>query len=192
MNKKCSKCGEEKDISFFFKAKNTKDGLYPSCKECKSKKRKEWKEKNKKKVFDYNSIYNKSDKKKISDKKYREKRKKKYKEDIYYKSMVLIYSSFKRHIKKKDKYKFIDFNEIFKHLKSTIPEGYNIEDWEKGFLHIDHIIPQSLYDFTNEEDIKKCWNKKNLRLIPAEENIKKGNELNEDLVKEHGIYNLLP
>lgn len=44
--KKCSKCGEEKSFSEFYKGKNTKDGLYSSCKQCKddatSRMRKGW------------------------------------------------------------------------------------------------------------------------------------------------------
>lgn len=32
--KKCTKCKEEKELSYFNKDKNKKDGLYPSCREC--------------------------------------------------------------------------------------------------------------------------------------------------------------
>ena len=59
-------------------------------------------------------------------------------------------------------------------------------------LHIDHIIPSSLFDHTNEEEIKKCWNWRNLRYIPAEENISKGDTLDMGLVKSYGIEDLLP
>ena len=37
MKKKCTKCGEVKDTSLFYKNKQSKDGLYPSCKKCKKK-----------------------------------------------------------------------------------------------------------------------------------------------------------
>jgi hypothetical protein len=59
-------------------------------------------------------------------------------------------------------------------------------------LHKDHIIPQSLFDHTNEEEVKKCWNWRNLRYLPAEENIIKGDTLDMDLVKSYGIEDLLP
>lgn len=36
LSKKCSKCGELKDRSEFYKDKRYRDGLYPSCKSCKS------------------------------------------------------------------------------------------------------------------------------------------------------------
>jgi hypothetical protein len=34
MNKKCTKCNIEKEITEFHKQKSSKDGLYPQCKEC--------------------------------------------------------------------------------------------------------------------------------------------------------------
>ena len=72
------------------------------------------------------------------------------------------------------------------HLNST-----KEPDWGDG-LHIDHIIPSSLFDHTNEEEVKKCWNWRNLRYLPAKENISKGDTLDMDLVKSYGIEDLLP
>jgi len=72
------------------------------------------------------------------------------------------------------------------HLNST-----KEPDWGDG-LHIDHIIPKSLFDHTNDEEIKKCWNWRNLRYLPAEENMSKHNTLDMDLVKSYGIEDLLP
>jgi DNA repair exonuclease SbcCD ATPase subunit len=72
------------------------------------------------------------------------------------------------------------------HLNST-----KKPDWGDD-LHIDHIIPKMLFDHINEEEIKKCWNWRNLRYLPAEENKSKGNTLDMDLVKSYGIEDLLP
>ena len=72
------------------------------------------------------------------------------------------------------------------HLNST-----KKPDWGDD-LHIDHIIPQSLFDHTNEEEIKKCWNWRNLRYLPAKENTSKQNALDMDLIKSYGIEDLLP
>jgi len=72
------------------------------------------------------------------------------------------------------------------HLNST-----KKPDWGDD-LHIDHIIPSSLFDHTNEEEIKKCWNWRNLRYLPAEENKSKQDKLDMDLVKSYGIEDLLP
>ena len=72
------------------------------------------------------------------------------------------------------------------HLNST-----KKPDWGDD-LHIDHIIPSSLFDHTNEEETKKCWNWRNLRYLPAEENKNKKDKLDMDLVKSYGIEDLLP
>ena len=72
------------------------------------------------------------------------------------------------------------------HLNST-----KKPDWGDD-LHIDHIIPCALFDHTNEEEVKKCWNWRNLRYLPAEENMSKGDILDMDLVKSYGIEDLLP
>ena len=70
-------------------------------------------------------------------------------------------------------------SDLMGHLKSTMPEGYTWEDYLNGGLHIDHKIPISVFNFSKPEhiDFKRCWYLSNLRLLPAKENIKKGNHL---------------
>lgn len=73
-------------------------------------------------------------------------------------------------------YKLID---LIQHLKKTMPEGYGWQDCLNGKLHIDHIIPISAFNFSNPEhiDFKRCWNLTNLRLLPAQENLRKNDKL---------------
>jgi len=59
-------------------------------------------------------------------------------------------------------------------------------------IHIDHIIPQSLYDFSDPDEIKKCWDPNNLRLLAAKENISKSDFFDLELIKYYGIENLIP
>ena len=63
-------------------------------------------------------------------------------------------------------------NDLIKHLKKTIPEGYCWRDYIKGKLHLDHITPIRAFIFGTPEDeeFKQCWSLYNLRLLPAEEN----------------------
>ena len=63
-------------------------------------------------------------------------------------------------------------NQLMEHLKKTMPQGYNWQDFMEGKLHIDHIIPISAFNFTKPEHInfKRCWGLSNLRLLPAKEN----------------------
>jgi len=74
--------------------------------------------------------------------------------------------------------------ELVDHLNKSKPDTDET-------LHIDHIIPKSLYSLT-EEDLTKCWNHANLRLIPASENLAKSDNLDMDLVRKYSIENLLP
>lgn len=57
-----------------------------------------------------------------------------------------------------------------------MPKGRSIEDMFNGNLHIDHIVPKSLFDLSNDNDIQKAWSLTNLRLIDATENLKKSNK----------------
>jgi len=71
------------------------------------------------------------------------------------------------------------YNDLIKRLNKTMPEGYTWRDVLNGKLHIDHIIPISVFNFTKSGQIgfKRCWALKNLQLLPARENLKKGNKL---------------
>jgi len=70
-------------------------------------------------------------------------------------------------------------NDLIEHLNKTIPEDYTWQDYIKGELHIDHIIPISVFNFTKLEhpDFKHCWALNNLQLLPAKENLIKHNKI---------------
>lgn len=87
-----------------------------------------------------------------------------------------------------------DITTLKEHLLSTIPEGYSWEDFLEGKLVLEHIIPISAYEYKSycDNEFKKCWNFRNMRLLPVEENILKGDMLNRRLVKQYEIEELLP
>jgi DNA-directed RNA polymerase subunit RPC12/RpoP len=43
--------------------------------------------------------------------------------------------------------------------------------------HLDHVVPQSYFDFRNQEEVEACWHIANLRYLPARENEGRGNRL---------------
>ena len=69
--------------------------------------------------------------------------------------------------------------DLIKRLKRTMPKGYCWQDVLDGKLHIDHIIPKSIFNFTKSEhiDFKRCWALSNLQLLLAKENMSKSNKL---------------
>ena len=75
----------------------------------------------------------------------------------------------------------IDYSlsDLIKRLKSTMPEGYNWNDYLNGKLHIDHIIPKRAFNYDNPKhtDFKRCWALDNLQLLPAKENMTKNGKL---------------
>jgi hypothetical protein len=185
----CSKCGQEKDYSEFNKHSISKDGLKSWCRICS-------KEYNRK----YYNIKENTDNKNKYFKKYyysnKEKIKKhkrdRYKKDEKYRLEQLIRSAFYQFMsgnKKDSTFNILPYslNEYKEHLDKT-----KKKEWIDCELHIDHIIPQSLYDCKNEEHIKKCWDLRNLRYLPSKDNESKNNKLNESLIDKYGIRDLLP
>lgn len=64
-------------------------------------------------------------------------------------------------------------------LTKTMPKGYTWKDFMNGKLHIDHIIPVSIFNYKDIHDynFKRCWALNNLQLLPAKENQVKGTRL---------------
>ena len=70
--KRCTKCGEEKELDKFYKRKINKDGLYGECKKCHYKRNRIWRKNNSDKIKGYTKKYYQNDikKRRIYGKKY--------------------------------------------------------------------------------------------------------------------------
>ena len=51
-------------------------------------------------------------------------------------------------------------------------ENYGLKGW-----HVDHIIPISFYDLTNEDEVKKACHYSNLQPLWWQDNLEKGNKI---------------
>jgi 5-methylcytosine-specific restriction endonuclease McrA len=83
--KTCTKCNKLKPFSEFVKSKHNKGGYYPSCKECKNKQGKKYRQANKEKLAENNKDYYQRNKENVN-----EKQKKHYylnKDKIYERSL---------------------------------------------------------------------------------------------------------
>ena len=69
--------------------------------------------------------------------------------------------------------------EVLCWLMDTAPDDLDpAKPW-----HIDHIIPRKEYDHTDDEDIDRCWNYRNLRAVTKLANLKKGARLYASLIQ---------
>lgn len=214
MKKACNKCKQEKLLDKFDRDKNKKDGKTTICKDC----RKRYRQDNREKTAQYGIEYRKKNKEILIERKkrYHQKNrerelkrmsqwrknnkektleyKKRYRNNKQYRIRSRLAVSLKKALKRVEriknasiiKYIGCKLKTLERHLNST-----RCKNWNDN-LHIDHIIPCSLFDHTKQKEIKKCWNWKNLRYLPAKENISKGDILDMDLVKQYGIEHLLP
>ena len=67
--------------------------------------------------------------------------------------------------------------ELVAHLGRMLPRGYTVQRCIQEGWHIDHIVPKSAFDCTTIEGVKQAWCLSNLRIIPAEDNIRKGDRM---------------
>jgi hypothetical protein len=181
----CYKCNKRKKNIFFSKNSNRKDGLSDLCKKCS----KQYRIINQDKLKQYteNNKY-------IRSKRIRNKRL----NDINFNISERIKSNFNYSFKFKNinkeksffKYTNIHMSEYIEHLKND--SLFKKYQKNKSMYHIDHIIPIYIYDFTNINDIKKCWNPNNLRIILSKTNMSKHKKINIKLIKKYKIENLLP
>jgi hypothetical protein len=68
----------------------------------------------------------------------------------------------------------------FEYLKQHLEKQFTSEmTWENHgtYWHIDHIVPCACFDFSIDNEIKKCFNYENLRPLKAEENLSKQDKL---------------
>ena len=75
----------------------------------------------------------------------------------------------------------VDFtlDNLIKHLEKQFTKGMTWNKFLIGEIHIDHIVPRKVFNFTKPEhtDFKKCWALKNLQPMWALDNLKKGANL---------------
>jgi hypothetical protein len=106
-----------------------------------------------------------------------EKRKKK--EDVNYalkkRLRLRVWQAFNGIRKKHSDELGIKYDNIIKHLNTTLPIDYKINPSK---YEIDHIIPLSSFDFSDPEQIKKAFAPENHQWLTAEDNLNKRDKLN--------------
>lgn len=192
MHKKCSMCKIEKLILNFSKLKSSKDGYKIQCKECLKKINKKYSIKNRDKLLKKSKEWYW---------KYREENRTKAKLRYQLKNKNKIELRKCLNTQKKIKYSIsrILRRRFWAALKNNQKKGSAVRDlgcsivclklylenqflpgmtWENhGKWHIDHVIPISKFDLTNETEIKEACHYLNLQPMWAIDNLKKGNKI---------------
>jgi hypothetical protein len=106
----------------------------------------------------------------------------KYKEQV---RRLVIKSFTRRGYKKNSKtYEIVgcNYETLLIHLKETYKRNYGVEWDGKEKVHIDHIIP--LATATDENDVKRLCNYKNLQLLKEKDNLEKRDKLDYKIKRE--------
>ena len=149
-NKTCPKCKKVKDLTEFFKNRHKKDGVQSHCKQCVKQWRqdnpeyskqycKQWRQDNPERKLEYSKQYEAT------------VRKERRKNDEQFRIRQYLSSNLRQCLKRVEKVKkssilkYIgcSMEDLQNHLNST-----KQPEWGDD-VHIDHIIPSSLFDHTN-------------------------------------------
>jgi hypothetical protein len=190
--KVCIACGISKNLnSFYTRGKY----YYSNCKECTKNYNKKWHEKNKERMKKYYKKYSKrydksaikecdntsKDYKKVYNKNYQRNRKI---NDIRYKLAcnlrVRLNIAIKNNQKAGSAVRDLGCSiEQFKaYLEGLWEEGMSWDNWSLNGWHIDHIIPLSYFDLTDNDQFLKACHYTNMQPLWAGENHRKFNHRN--------------
>jgi len=194
LKKICSRCGIKKPLEKFRNSLEGKLGKTSYCKDCLSVLGKEYRKKNqevlkkKRKEKYYRDVEENKRKKREWYKNNKERSlkntrawdNKKRNSDPIYKLKCNIRSGFYKFMKgtkQKSTWEYFNYNleTLKEHLELQFKDGMSWENY--GKWHVDHIIPQSSFDFTKDEEVNKCWLLDNLQPLWAINNLKKSNKI---------------
>ena len=183
-DKTCKTCNISKSATMFRKRELV-------CKECNKKKLYEWRENNKERFLEICKTYRDKDDKKVLR---NTNRREKYLNSIQYKLTQIYRNRVRVCVKTQSfpKNHHIDYEEMLGCNWDLLMNWleFNMKpdmSWKNygSYWHVDHVYPCSLYDFSVEENRLKCFNWTNLTPLEANENLKKSNKLDIDLIQHY-------
>lgn len=167
--KKCTKCGNMKEESEYYKDSRRPDGLYSQCKEChKCNSSRNYREKRKEK------------KKRIEE--WREDNPGYFKEYFSRPENIARYRLTKklnenfsgRHGYDVKKITGLSEEEFKKYMEKQFQDGMSWDNY--GEWHIDHIVPCASFDLNKSHHVEECFYYTNLQPLWAEDNRRKSNK----------------
>lgn len=196
-NKYCSICKIEKNINDFSFRKDQKRYL-SICKDCSNKKKKAWAKTNTEKVYLINKKYRKKlgkDKTNSYARKYTLNKRKNNTRYCFWVKMRNCVYRFLKNIDKPEStknllgYSYEDFKNFMLNNPDRIQQTYSFNDYHKGILTLDHIIPLSFF-IKDKINFIKANSLNNLRLITLKENTRKKNKIDLGLIEKFNLDDL--
>ena len=74
-----------------------------------------------------------------------------------------------------------------KHLEGQFDQNMTWDNYGSHW-HVDHIIPQSVFEPANVQHLKWCWSLDNLRPLEASKNVSKNNSIILEEIKKISFY----
>ena len=188
--KRCTKCNVVKSFEDYIPAKAGYMGRRSQCRICDSEYDKKYQSKT-----NTRTNRDKTEKSKEYRKKYieenkdwwrkyeREYKKRRRQEDMFFKIKSNLSSRLSDLINKRgeglqtQELLGCDRDAFLQHLESKFTKGMSWENYGLKGWHVDHIIPLSSYDLTNEDEVKRACHYKNLQPLWWQDNLEKGNKI---------------
>jgi hypothetical protein len=176
--KSCPSCGLTLDYSCFGKDSSKKDGLHLYCKKCVNASNRRWYRDNKEKFLESDKAWRSRNIERV-----RERGRLYCQNKRLYDKSFCIAKRLRVRLRKLVKYNRSGIwelsgcsrEELVAHLESQFQPGMtwdNIHEW-----HIDHIVPLSAFDLTDQEQLKKACHYTNLQPLWAKDNLTKSNKV---------------
>jgi hypothetical protein len=199
MNKLCNTCKIEKEINLFPKGRRVcRSCCNEECRQYKLVHKQSISEYNKRykldhivQIKDYNKNYNLENRISIQ-KRHTSYLRNKRKTDPQYKMSCLIRNRIKALLHGKENRKSTrynlgcDYDFLKSWLESQFIEGMTFEN-HGSLWHIDHVIPCSHFDLTNDTEILKCFNWSNTQPLIGVVNMSKKNKIDINEVNSHSV-----
>ncbi len=181
----CKKCGNESSAKYrrenLEKVKERHAKYRRENPEKEKKRKAKYRRENPEKIKEYNTKYRRENPENIKEHRTKYERER-YKNDENFRIRTLLRSRIRNSLKSQSAKKSkrtselvgCSIDELWKRLEKQFKDGMTRQN--QGEWHIDHIKPCSLFDLTDPEQQKECFNYKNLQPLWAIDNIKKGNK----------------
>lgn len=170
--KVCTKCGELKDFTEFYRDKTKKNGLRPECRFCQNLYRRT-------KLHEYTRTYTRNYNKTEKYKKYSRER---YKNDIDFRIRRLLRNRIRLALRNNQKtgHTLEILGCTIQEFKLYLEKQFSKDmSWENQgtYWEIDHIVPCANFDLSNFDEQKKCFHYSNMQPLTVSDNRSKRNKI---------------